>query len=96
MGNIIQVVDLVAEKLQVLLENYAFLQEENDLLIAKVSSLETQLLREKQQFDSIERDYQSLKIAKTIAGSSKDSTETKRKINALIREIDACISQLSE
>ena len=44
----------------------------------------------------LENKFKSLKIAKTIEGSKEDSRETKLKINALIREIDACIAQLSE
>ena len=47
-------------------------------------------------YDEIENKHQTLKIAKTIEGSKEDTRETKLKINALIREIDACIVQLSE
>jgi hypothetical protein len=47
-------------------------------------------------FNDLEKKHQSLKIAKTIEGSKEDRRETKLKINALIREIDTCITQLSE
>ena len=96
MSNITQVVNLVEDKLKILLENYTFLKEENELLLQKVTTLEHQLVKEKQQVLAIEKNYQSLKIAKTIEGSNEDRRETKLKINALIREIDACIVQLSE
>ena len=96
MSSITQVVNLVEDKLNKLLENYIFLKEENELLYTKISSLETQIAKEKQSFNEIEKQYQLLKIAKTIEGSKEDSRETKLKINALIREIDACIVQLSE
>ena len=39
--------------------------------------------------------YDALKVTNTILGSDEDKTEAKLKINALIREIDACIAQLS-
>ena len=55
-----------------------------------------QITKEKQLFNDLEKKHQSLKIAKTIEGSKEDRRETKLKINALIREIDACIVQLSE
>jgi hypothetical protein len=42
------------------------------------------------------KDYQLLKVAKTIEGSNESTRETKLKINALIRDIDKCIVQLSE
>ena len=40
--------------------------------------------------------YQTLKIANSMLGSDENKRETKLKINALIREIDHCIGQLSE
>jgi hypothetical protein len=96
MSNITQVVNIVEDKLKVLLENYTFLKEENEFLLNKTAVLENQLAKEKQLFNEIETKYQTLKIAKTIEGSKEDRRETKLKINALIREIDTCIVQLSE
>ncbi len=40
--------------------------------------------------------YKSLKIANTISGSNNSTKDTKLEINSLIREIDYCISQLTE
>lgn len=96
MSNITQAVNLVENKLTVLLKKYLFLKEENDLLLNKLSILENQMAKEKQQFNELEKQYSLLKIAKTIEGSKQNSRETKLKINALIREIDHCIVQLSE
>ena len=96
MSNIIEVVDLFENKLKTLLENYSFLKEENEVLFDKIAVLEDQITKEKQFNNEIEKKYQTLKIAKTIEGSKEDRRETKLKINALIREIDNCITQLSE
>ena len=96
MSTITEAVDLVENKLKILLENYNFLKEENDLLYGKLTVLENQNAKEKQLLNELENKYQSLKIAKTIEGSKENTRETKLKINALIREIDACIVQLSE
>ncbi len=96
MGNITQVVNLVEDRLKVLIENYNFLKEENEFLLGKVAVLETQIAKEKQLNEELEEKYKTLKIAKTIEGSKEDRRETKLKINALIREVDLCISQLSE
>jgi hypothetical protein len=96
MSNITQVVNLVENKLKILLENYVFLKEENELLYNKVAVLENKITEEKQLFNTLEKKHSALKIAKTIEGSKEDRRETKLKINALIREIDACIIQLSE
>jgi site-specific DNA-adenine methylase len=96
MSQITAIVNLVEDKLKRLLENYNFLKEENELLYSKVAVLENQITKEKQLFNEIEKQYQTLKIAKTIEGSKEDRRETKLKINALIREVDNCINQLSE
>lgn len=96
MSTITETVNLVENKLKILLENYNFLKEENDLLYNKLAVLENQITKEKQLYNDLEKKHQSLKIAKTIEGSKEDRRETKLKINALIREIDACIVQLSE
>ena len=96
MSTITEAVDLVENKLKILLENYNFLKEENDLLYSKLAVLENQNAKEKQLLNEFESKYQTLKIAKTIEGSKENTRETKLKINALIRVIDACIVQLSE
>ena len=96
MSSIIHVVNLVENKLKALLENYNFLKEENELLYQKVAILENQVVKEKQELSDLKLKHHALKIAKTIEGSKEDRRETKLKINALIREIDACIVQLSE
>ena len=96
MSAITDVVNLVEDKLKILLENYNFLKDENELLLNKVTVLENQLVQEKRLFDEIEKEHQTLKIAKTIEGSKEGRRETKLKINALIREVDVCINQLSE
>lgn len=96
MSSIIEVVNLVEDKLKILLENYHFLKEENEFLFNKIALLENELVEGKQLLNDIEKKYQTLKIAKTIEGSKEDRRETKLKINALIREIDTCIVQLSE
>ncbi|MBL4745469.1 MAG: hypothetical protein JKY08_03800 [Flavobacteriaceae bacterium] len=96
MHNLTIAVTEVEEKLKTLLENYAFLKEENEFLHDKVTDLEQQLTQEKQLHVRLEDNFQTLKIAKTIQGSKQDRKETKLKINTLIREIDKCILQLNE
>ena len=78
------------------LEAFDFLKEENEFLHQKVVTLEHQLSDKTQQLIKKEESYSLLKIAKTIEGSNESTRETKLKINALIREIDTCIVQLSE
>jgi len=95
MQNITEVVDLLEDKLRLLLERYEFLKEENDLLHNNLANLQQRLERKEQLFRENESDLQSLRVARTIQGSN-NTNETTKKINTLIREIDMCITQLSD
>ncbi|MBV1888612.1 MAG: hypothetical protein KUG51_04920 [Urechidicola sp.] len=96
MSTIIEATNLLENKLDNLLEVYTFLKEENEFLHQKITTLESQLSEMSQQMNEKDNSYQMLKIAKTIEGSNTNTRETKLKINALIRDIDKCIIQLSE
>lgn len=96
MSKIINVTNSLEDKLKKLLEGYTFLKDENEFLHQKSVELENQLSEKKQQLNEKEDSYKLLKIAKTMEGSNESTRETKLKINALIREIDKCIVQLSE
>ena len=93
MGNMLEAIHLLQDKLQNLLSNYEFLKNENEVLLKNATQLQYQLLENQQLLAAQKEKYDLLKIAKTIDGSS---TDTKLKINALIREIDKCIVQLQE
>jgi len=96
MNNTIEAIHLLEVKLKSLLSNYEFLLKENEILLQNVSNLQRQLLEKEQLLEQREQEYNLLKIAKTIEGSNQSTRDTKLKINALIREIDKCIVQLSE
>jgi uncharacterized coiled-coil DUF342 family protein len=96
MSKIIEVANSLEDKLKMFIETLDFLKEENEFLHQKVVTLENQLSDKTQQLIKKDESYSLLKIAKTIEGSNESTRETKLKINALIREIDTCIVQLSE
>ena len=96
MSNTIKAIHTLEDKLQSLLANYEFLLKENEVLLQNVSNLQRELLEKEQLLEQQQDEYNLLKIAKTIEGSNQSTRDTKLKINALIREIDKCIVQLSE
>ena len=53
-------------------------------------------LQQQEELSSWVEKYESLKVANSLLGSDENNKETKLKINALIRDIDHCIAQLSE
>ncbi|MCH2217364.1 MAG: hypothetical protein MK076_04690 [Flavobacteriales bacterium] len=96
MNDTIEAIHLLEEKLGNLFSNYNFLIKENEILLQNVSNLQRQLLEKEQLLEQQKQEFNLLKIAKTITGSNQSTRDTKLKINALIREIDKCIVQLSE
>ncbi|MCK5815578.1 MAG: hypothetical protein KAH07_06505 [Flavobacteriaceae bacterium] len=96
MSKIIEVANLLEDKLEKMLESFTFLKDENEYLNRRIAVLESNLTEKTLQLDEKEKSFKLLKIAKTIEGSKESTRETKLKINALIREIDLCIVQLSE
>ncbi len=96
MSNTLEAVHLLEDTLKKILSNYEFLKKENKILLQSANILQQELLEKEQLLKKQEEEYKLLRIAKTIDGSSKNTRETKLKINALIRKIDKCIIQLHE
>ena len=96
MSNTVEAIHLLEDKLKNLLSNYEFLKNENEILLQSTTKLQHQLLKRDQLLVEQKKQYDLLKIAKTIDGSSTNTRDTKLKINTLIREIDKCIIELQE
>jgi hypothetical protein len=96
MSNTVEAIHLLEDKLKILLSNYEFLKSENQILLQNNTKLQHQLLEKEQNLVAQKKEFDMLKIAKTIEGSSTNTKDTRLKINTLIREIDKCIIQLQE
>ena len=96
MSNTLEAIHLLEDKLKNLLSNYEFLKNENEILFQNTTKLQHQLFEREQLLVEQKRQYDLLKVAKTIDGRSTNTRDTKLKINSLIREIDKCIIQLHE
>jgi len=96
MSNTVEAIHLLEDKLESLLSNYEFLKNENEILLQNTTKLQHQLFEREQLLAEQKRQYDLLKVAKTIDGRSTNTRDTKLKINTLIREIDKCIIQLHE
>ncbi|PID68095.1 MAG: hypothetical protein CR968_03355 [Flavobacteriia bacterium] len=95
MQDITKVVDSLELKLNNLIERYTLLKSENNELTNRIAVLDRELQDKNQLLAEQDTTIKSLTIAKTIQGSDY-SKETTRKINTLIKDIDWCISQLSD
>jgi hypothetical protein len=92
----LEAIHILEDRLQSLLSNYEFLKEENEILLQSTTTFQQKILEQEQKLANQKKEYDLLKIAKTIDGSSTNTRDTKLKINTLIREIDKCIIQLQE
>ncbi len=96
MAQLSEIVDSLEHRINLLLTKYKTqqqivnkLQEEHTLLNAKLTEC-------KDEREKLAEECTSLKLANSMLGSDQHKRETKLKINALVREIDLCINQLSE
>ncbi len=96
MDNLIEIVDSLETRIEKILERNSKLNKINSEMERELSVLKAEQLKSMAEIDSWSQRCTSLRIANSILGSDEHKRETKLKINALIREIDACISQLSE
>ena len=81
-------VEFNLDKLSKLKEEKNNLLEKNKILIDEKNELHI-------NFKSLEKRFNALKIANTISNSEININETRTEIDLLIKEIDLCISQLS-
>jgi len=79
-----------------MLHRYEKQKQRNELLEKELQDLKSQYEQSQIEIDVWQEKCGSLKLANSLLGSDQHKRETKLKINALVREIDQCISQLSE
>ena len=96
MSNIEDIVDALENKISKVLHKLDVLKQANSKLSQELEQSQEKNLSQEKQLQTWQEKYETLKMANTILGSDNDKRETKLKINALIRDIDHCIGQLSE
>ena len=96
MSKIEDIVDSLENKISKVLHKLEVLKQTNAKLSQELSMQQQKYLQQQEEISSWVEKYESLKIANSLLGSDENNKETKLKINALIRDIDHCIAQLSE
>lgn len=96
MSDLIEIIDSLENRISKLLHKYEFVKQQNEDLREKIAELESNSKLQTDQLRQWEEKFSALKNANAMLGSDEHKRETKLKINALIREIDMCIAQLSE
>ncbi len=96
MSHLSEHIDSLESKVSKLLHKYTKLQQEKVNLKAEITLLKEQQMESQLENERLKETSSSLKLANSMLGSDQHKRDTKLKINALVREIDQCITQLSE
>lgn len=96
MSSIEDIVDSLENKISKVLHKLELLKQANSKLSEELEASKQEIQNQKRLNAQWEEKYEALKVANTILGSDDNKRETKLKINALIRDIDHCIGQLSD
>lgn len=96
MGNLEGYISQVTGKLQTLIKKYQILEKENERLKAELAiktnsetALQTKLKLQQQQLEIMQ-------IATSGDGDEQSKTQLEKRLNNYIKEIDQCISLLTE
>lgn len=96
MGDLVEIVDSLENKVSKLLHKLEVLQQTNSKLKEELFHLKEEKKTVQSSVVDWEERYNSLKLANSMLGSKTNKTEAKLKINTLIRELDLCIAHLAE
>ena len=95
MGSVDQQFNTLNDKLQQLLKQYGRLQKENEKLKEELQAARTRELTMVHKVDELQQQVSIMKISSGEM-DEKEKKEFERKINHYIREVDKCISFLSQ
>ncbi len=96
MSELVEIVGSLENKISKLLHRVEQLQQAKLRLEEEVVVVQKNHAETKNSLIIWEDKYNSLKMASSMLGSNTNKTEAKLKINTLIRDLDHCITQLSE
>lgn len=96
MSAIAEIIDSLESKIEKLFLKMKGLEKNNQDLKNELTKTASLIQTQSLEIEALKTQYETLKVANTLLGSDDNKRDTKFKINALIREIDYCIAQLSD
>ena len=75
---------------------FSEVKKENEELYAMVDQRDKEIVLLKDQLQQAQRDYNSLKTARMLEVTDGDVEGAKKRIAGLIREVNRCITMMSE
>ncbi len=96
MSNLSEIVDSLENRVSNLLQKYENLKSSKLDLEEEIIVLKSKQSQFQKEIDKWQEECTTLKLTNSMLGSEDYKRETKLKINEMVREIDKCITQLSE
>ena len=96
MSELLKLVDSLEVRLHSVVERLEEKDQINKQLMHELALKEEKNKQQDAVMIDWQEKYEALKLTSSMLGSEDYKRETKLKINALIREIDHCITQLSK
>ncbi|MDD5788575.1 MAG: hypothetical protein PUD35_07175 [Bacteroidales bacterium] len=87
---------LFSTRVRQLILQYEQTKKENEELYVMLENQEGEIQRLKSILEQTKRDFESLKMAKMMEISDGDIDAAKKRISGLIKEVNKCITLLSE
>lgn len=91
-----KIIDTFATRVRQMILQYKEMKKENDDLYAMVDERDRTIKTLRAQLAQEQANYASLKMAKMIEISDADADDARKRISKLIRDVNKCITLLSE
>ena len=89
-------INIFSTRVRQMILQYQKLKKENERLNTVVGERDAEIKRLRLQLSQAQRDYDSLKMAKMVEISEGDMEGAQKRITKLIRDVNKCITLLSE
>lgn len=90
-----KILTLFTTRVRQMILQYKDVKKENEELYAMVDARDNEIKKLKMQLEQAQNDYKSLKTARMVEVSDGDIEESKKRIAAMIRDVNKCITLLS-
>jgi hypothetical protein len=91
-----QTINTFATRVRQMILQYNELKQENDRLYAMVDEKDAQVRQLEVRLAQLKNDYDILKLAKMLTVTDGDLEVAKKRVAGLVRDVNKCITLLSE
>ncbi|MBR1427497.1 MAG: hypothetical protein IJ582_00490 [Prevotella sp.] len=96
MGEDNKILTLFTTRMRQMILQHQEVKKENEDLYAMVDSRDAEIKELKEKLDQAQKDYNSLKMARMVEITDGDVDSAKKRLASMIKEVDKCITLLSE